>query len=308
MDYAELVTEKVNPDTVDIDTGSTEEILRMMHEEDCKVAAAVGEVLPQIAAAVDMIAERLANGGRLIYVGAGTSGRLGVLDASECPPTFGTAPEQVVGVIAGGDQALRTSIEGAEDCRDLGAADVDRLQVCRRDVLVGISASGNAPYVLGAVERAARLGAATVALCNTQAGTVLQAADVAVVPVVGPEVIMGSTRLKAGTAQKMVLNMLSTASMIKLGKVYRNLMVDLSPSNQKLRDRSVRIIMQAAGVERKTADEALKNAGGETKAAILSLLCSCSPEEAKRLLQEERCLAKAEKLYRCKSGRPGKAG
>ena len=297
MDYSELTTEKVNPNTVNIDTCSTSDILKKIHAEDCKVADAVGKTLPEIEKAVDIIVARIKLGGRLIYVGAGTSGRLGVLDASECPPTFGTDPGLVVGIIAGGDKALRNSIEGAEDCYSQGGGDLDLLQVSEKDAVVGISASGNAPYVLGALEHAKKLGAATIALSNTYPGSVIQVADVAIVPIVGPEAIMGSTRMKAGTAQKMVLNMISTASMIKLGKVYRNLMVDLSPSNKKLKDRTLRIITQATGVTREEAEHSLQQAKGETKTAILSLLCGCEAEEAHRLLEKEQTISKAASLY-----------
>lgn len=293
MDYTQLVTEGINPKTREIDLCGTEEILWMIHSEDCKVAPAVGQELPKIAQAVEMIVEGMQEGGRLIYAGAGTSGRLGVLDASECPPTFGTDPEMVVGIIAGGDRALRIPIEGAEDSEDLGAQDVDRLNVGLNDTVVGITASGNAPYVLGAVRRARQRGAATVALCNARPGTVIDAAEVAIVPVVGPEVIMGSTRMKAGTADKMVLNMISTAVMVRLGKTYQNLMVDLSASNKKLRDRSVRIIMQAVGVSRWEAEEALRASGGGLKSALLMLLCGCSIDTAVSLLEQEPNVRKA---------------
>lgn len=297
MDYSKLITEASNPDTVDMDICTTLELLAMINREDSRVAPAVEKVLPDIAKAVELAARGIAAGGRLIYVGAGTSGRLGVLDASECPPTFGVSPDMVVGVIAGGDKALRSPIEGAEDSPEDGAADMDRLHVTEKDTVVGITASGNTPYVLGAVERAKELGAATVALCNTGPGTVAQAADVAIVPVVGPEVLMGSTRMKSGTAEKMVLNMLSTAVMVKLGKVYRNLMVDLTPSNKKLRDRTVRIIMQAVDVSRQEAEEALGQADGQPKAAILMLLCSCGKEKAFSLLETEKSVRKALQKY-----------
>lgn len=297
MDYARLITEKVNPDTVDIDSSDTAGILQMMHREDCKVAPAVGKVLPEIARAVDVIYARMRSGGRLIYAGAGTSGRLGILDASECPPTFGTEPEQVLGIIAGGDRALRASIEGAEDCYALGGSDIKRLKTAEKDTVVGITASGNAQYVLGAIEQAKRLGAATVAVCNAYPGSVIEAADIAIIPVVGPEVIMGSTRMKAGSAQKMVLNMLSTAVMIKLGKVYRNLMVDLSPSNNKLRDRTVRIIMQAVDVSREEAEQALERCDGHPKPAIVLLLCGCTAETAVLLLEQEPNVRKAVQAY-----------
>lgn len=297
MDYARLITENVNPDTTNIDLCDTEGILDLIHQEDCKVAPAVGQVLPDIAWAVDVICARMRSGGRLIYVGAGTSGRLGILDASECPPTFGTEPEQILGMIAGGDKALRSAIEGAEDCYALGVSDIQGLKTGKKDTVVGITASGNAQYVLGAIEQANRCGAASVAVCNAFPGSVIDAAGIAIVPVVGPEVIMGSTRMKAGSAQKMVLNMLSTAVMIRLGRVYRNLMVDLAPSNNKLRDRTVRIIMQAVDVSREEAEQALDLCGGSPKPAIVLLLCGCSAETAGMLLQREPNVRKAVQVY-----------
>lgn len=297
MDYAKLTTEQVNPDTMDIDLCSTEGVLELIHREDRKVAAAVGRTLPDIARAVDTVVRGMQAGGRLIYVGAGTSGRLGVLDASECPPTFGTSPEQVVGIIAGGDQALRIAIEGAEDDYELGVSDIDAIGAAAADTVVGITASGSARYVLGALARAKQRGAATVVVCNAAGGQAAQAADIAIVPVVGPEAIMGSTRMKAGTAQKMVLNMISTATMVKLGKVYHNLMVDLCPSNAKLKDRTVRMIMRAVGVSRREAEQALAITHGQPKPAILMLLTDCGPEEAQALLEEERNLRKALKRY-----------
>ncbi len=297
MDYVKMITEQVNPDTADIDLCSTEEILELIHKEDCKVALAVGKVLPQIAQAVEAAVQGMKKGGRLIYVGAGTSGRLGILDASECPPTFGTEPGQVVGVIAGGDTAMRNAIEGAEDRYDLGAADMEEIGVNERDTVVGITASGSARYVLGALEKAKERHAATAVICNTFPGTAAAAADVAIIPVTGPEAIMGSTRMKAGTAQKMVLNMLSTATMIKLGKVYHNLMVDLCPSNAKLKDRSARIVMQAAGVSRQEAETALEQAEGSPKLAILRLLCGCGLDTAKEMLEQESTIRKALQNY-----------
>lgn len=296
MDYTKLATEGVNVDTTGIDLCGTEEILRLIHAEDAKIVPAVGQVLPELAQAVDLAVKGMSQGGRLIYAGAGTSGRLGVLDASECPPTFGTDPGQVVGVIAGGDGALRRSVEGAEDDEELGAADIERLDVGPLDTVVGITASGNAPYVLGAVRRAKELGAATVALCNARPGTVIDEAEVAIVPIVGSEVIMGSTRMKAGTADKMVLNMLSTTVMIRLGKVYENLMVDLEASNRKLRDRAVRIIMQAVGARRRDAEEALAASGGALKPALLMLLTGCGLEAAVELLEKEPNVRKASQI------------
>jgi len=302
MDYSNLATEGINPNTLDIDLCCTDEILRRIHMEDCLVAPAVGLELSNIALAVDRIVEGMSQGGRLIYVGAGTSGRLGVLDASECRPTFGVDPGQVVGRIAGGDRALRYSVEGAEDSEEQGAQEADALELSENDTLVGITASGTAPYVLGAVRRARERGAFTVALCNTRPGAVIDAADMAIVPVVGPEVIMGSTRMKAGTADKLVLNMISTTVMIRLGKVYQNLMVDLSARNRKLNDRALRIIMQAVGVSREEAERALKESGGELKPALLILLCGCGLEEARDLLGQEPSVRKAKELWSCRQG------
>lgn len=297
LNYAQLITEGINPLTVNIDLCETEEIVRIIHREDSKVAPAVEKVLPEVAQAVDVAVKGLRAGGRLIYVGAGTSGRLGVLDASECPPTFGTDPGMVVGVIAGGDKALRSAIECVEDSQEQGAAAMEDLRVGSTDTVVGIAASGNTPYVLGALERAKQLGAATVALCNTFPGAVIDMADIAIVPVVGPEVIMGSTRMKAGTAEKMVLNMLSTASMIKLGKVYKNLMVDISATNNKLQDRVVRIVMEAADVSRPEAEEALRNSGGKVKPALVMLLCGCDMETAELLLKRQPNIRKTMQAY-----------
>jgi N-acetylmuramic acid 6-phosphate etherase len=285
MDYNQLSTEQVNPDTENIDMCSSFEIVRLINSEDKKVAAAVEKELPRIAEAVDLIVDRFRRGGRLIYIGAGTSGRLGVLDASECPPTFGTDPSMVMGIIAGGDAALRSAVEKIEDCDGIGRRDMQSHHVGRLDAVVGITASGNARYVCGALQEARRRGAATIAVCNTRPAALSAYADVSVIPIVGPEVIMGSTRMKAGTAQKMVLNMLTTASMIQLGKTYRNLMVDLVPSNQKLLDRSIRIVMAAAAVSRERAEQSLRLTGGDTKAAIVMLETGCSPSEASHALK-----------------------
>ena len=284
MDYNNLLTEQVNPDTFDIDLCSSLEIVELINREDQKVAEAVRKVLPQIAEAVDVIVEHLRSGGRLLYIGAGTSGRLGVLDASECPPTYGTDPKMVVGIIAGGDTALRTSSEGTEDRPDEGRQVIREHQVCEKDVVVGITASGSAPYVCGALNEARTLGAATIALCNTSPAVLSAEANISILPVTGPEAVMGSTRMKAGTAEKMVLNMLTTASMIRLGKTYHNLMVDLAPSNRKLKDRAVRIVMAATGVSRETAETALAEAGGVTKTALVMLLTGCSAQEAQESL------------------------
>lgn len=287
MDYNQLTTEQVNSRTVNIDLCSTEEIVRLINDEDKKVAEAVEKVLPQVAKAVDTIAARMQKGGRLFYIGAGTSGRLGVLDASECPPTFGTDPGLVVGIIAGGDTALRTGIEEIEDQADQGVADLLRHQIGPLDTVVGISASGSAAYVVGALREAKKIGAATVAISNSPHSRIAEEADIAILPIVGPEAIMGSTRMKAGTSQKMVLNMLSTATMIRCGKTYQNLMVDMIPSNQKLRDRSVRILMKATNLPREKAEEAL-SLSGNTKIALVMLLANCDAGTARDALAGHR--------------------
>ncbi len=284
IDLGALATEKRNPATTAIDRMSALEIARVMNAEDATVAAAVQEELPQIARAIDGIAARLRQGGRLLYIGAGTSGRLGVLDASECPPTFATPPELVFGWIAGGPEALTRSIEGAEDSAETGRADVARLGLTANDTLVGVAASGRTPYVLGAVSYAKERGTLTVGLaCN--AGTSLaQLADIMIAPVVGPEVIAGSTRLKAGTAQKMVLNMLSTGAMILLGKTYGNLMVDVQPTNAKLRRRAIGIVREATGLPESAAKTLLHASNDEVKTAIVTALAGVDPGVARERL------------------------
>jgi N-acetylmuramic acid 6-phosphate etherase len=278
------ITEARNAATTAIDTLSSLEIVTLINDEDAGVAAAVRRQMPQIAQAVDMIVERLKRDGRLLYLGAGTSGRLGVLDASEMPPTYSTPPELVQGFIAGGDTALRRSVEAAEDDPEAGALVVRAAQVSAADVVVGITASGGAPWVLGALAEARRRGAATIALtCNPESPLTHQA-EVVIAPLVGPEVIAGSSRMKAGTAQKMVLNMLSTATMIRLGKVYDNLMVDVQPTNAKLRRRAVRILQEAAGVNQGAAQAALNATGYQVKIALVMLLAGVDVDEARRRL------------------------
>jgi len=278
------ITETRNPRTVAIDALSSLEIVRLINDEDAKVALAVRQELPQIARAVDMIVEQLRRGGRLLYFGTGTSGRLGVLDASEIPPTFNASLDLVWGFIAGGDVALRKSAEAAEDDPAAGAQVVREASVSGRDVVVGITASGGAPWVLGAVTEAQRRGAATVAItCNPDSPLARQA-EVVIAPIVGPEVIAGSSRMKAGTAQKMVLNMLSTATMIRLGKVYDNLMVDVQPTNIKLRRRAIHILQEAAGVDPEAARCALEATGWEVKPALVMLLAGVDADEARRRL------------------------
>lgn len=284
MDWNKIKTEERNHLSQNIDTLSTVEMLRVINNEDKKVAFAVENELEQIALAVDTICDALRRGGRLIYAGCGTSGRLGILDAVECPPTFSTDPELVVGLIAGGYPAIFKAIEGAEDSRELGRTDLVAIDFCEKDVLVGIAASGRTPYVLGAIDYAHEKGAKTVGVTCCPGSDVEKAADIAITPVPGPEVVTGSTRMKSGTAQKMVLNMLSTGTMIKLGKVYGNLMVDVKPSNEKLIHRCERIVCEAAGISRPEAVELLKRCGYNPKTAIVMSLCGVDAQEARELL------------------------
>lgn len=271
MDLSRLTTEQRNPATAEIDRLSALEVVTLINQQDMTVPAAVQPCLPVIAALVDATTGALRQGGRLVYVGAGTSGRLGVLDASECPPTYGVAPGVVIGVMAGGEQALHRSVEGAEDDAGQGAADVRAIGLNAGDVLVGIAASGRTPYTLGAMRYANSIGAAVGCIVNVLGSPMAALADYPVVVLTGPEVITGSTRMKAGTSQKLVLNMLSTAVMVRLGKVYGNLMVDVQPTNEKLVRRAQNIVQEAAGVSAETAAAALAEYGS-TKAAILALL------------------------------------
>jgi N-acetylmuramic acid 6-phosphate etherase len=282
----QLLTEQANPASTAIDTVSTEAALRIINGEDAKVAAAVEREIPAIARAVDAIAEAMGRGGRLFYIGAGTSGRLGVLDASEIPPTFGAPAELVVGIIAGGEAALSRATEASEDDPAAGARDLAGRGFTARDVLVGLAASGRTPYVLGAIAEARRLGAVTVGVSCTADSELAGAAEIAITPLVGPEVIAGSTRLKAGTAQKLILNMLSTAVCIRLGYVYGNLMVNVQPKNVKLADRAWRIIAAAAAVGQERAGELLEASGGRVAVAIVMSRKSCTREAAERLLAE----------------------
>jgi N-acetylmuramic acid 6-phosphate etherase len=281
---AQPITEQTNPATATIDTLSAAEIIDLISAEDQKPAQAVRAELPNVTRAVKAAVDGLRAGGRLLYFGAGTSGRLGVLDASEIPPTYGAPPELVQGFIAGGDISLRNSTEGAEDDWDAGRELVQALNVGQHDVVVGIAASGTTPWVLGALEAASACAATTVGIsCNPGSPLSLQA-DIAITPVVGPEVIAGSSRMKAGTAQKMVLNMLSTATMVRLGKVYGNLMVDVQPGNSKLRNRAVRILQQAARVDEVTANTALEQSGWAVKPALVMLLAGVDAREARTRL------------------------
>ena len=290
-DLAKLASEGRNPATLHIDTLDTLALLNTISAQDQQVPLAVAEVLPAIAAAVDTIVVAFQQGGRLIYMGAGTSGRLGVLDASECPPTFSVPADMVIGLIAGGPEAMFRAQEGAEDNVALGAEDLRTIALTSKDVVVGIAASGRTPYVLGGLAYAREIGATTVALaCNTDSA-IGQAADIAIEPNVGPEVITGSTRLKSGTAQKLVLNMLSTASMIRIGKVYQNLMVDLHASNFKLQARALRIVMQATETDEAKASAALQAADNQVKLAILMLLSGLDKTDAQaRLTQHQGVL------------------
>ncbi|WP_328362392.1 N-acetylmuramic acid 6-phosphate etherase [Streptomyces sp. NBC_00445] len=281
-----LTTEAFRPELSEIDQLPTLEIARLMNGEDATVPTAVAAKLPQIAAAIDAVAERMTRGGRLVYTGAGTAGRLGVLDASECPPTFNTDPSQVVGLIAGGPEAMVTSVEGAEDSAELARRDLDGLGLTALDTVVGVSASGRTPYAVGAVEHARQLGALTVGLACNADSALAAAADHGIEIVVGPELVTGSTRLKAGTAQKLVLNMLSTITMIRLGKTYGNLMVDVRASNEKLRARSRRIVALATGASDEEIEAALAATDGEVKNAILTILTGADGPTAARLLEE----------------------
>ena len=279
-------TEQRNPRSRGLDRKSTLEILRALNREDATVALAVRRELPQIARAVDAIAKALRHGGTLFYIGAGTSGRLAVLDAAECPPTFGTPPGMVRAIIAGGERALRQAVEGAEDSAANGARDLRRAGVSRRDVVVGIAASGTTAYVLSALDFARRRGAVTVGVTSNPRSPVARKARISIAPDTGPEAVAGSTRLKAGTAQKMVLNLLSTASMVRLGRVYENWMVHVALTNQKLRRRGARILEEAAGVSLSAAEHALRQSGHNLPVALVMLKTGASAPDARRRLAE----------------------
>lgn len=279
------LTEAPNPATVDIDTLPTLEMVRRINAEDQRVAPAIVPELPAIARAIDAIVERMKRGGRLIYLGAGTSGRLGVLDAAECPPTFSTTPDQVIGLIAGGARALTQAVEGAEDDAAAGARDIAALEVAERDCVVGIAASGRTPYVIGGMREAKRRGAFIASVACNRPAPIEEIADVSIAPFVGPEVIAGSTRLKAGTAQKMILNLLSTGAMIRLGKTFGNLMVEAQATNAKLRDRARRIVARACGIPNDAADALLARCDGEVKTAIVVARAGVSPPDARARLR-----------------------
>lgn len=274
-------TETRNPRTVELDRMSVVELLQVMNSEDRKVPEAIATVIPEIASAVDLVVESLRSGGRLVYLGAGTSGRLGVLDAAECPPTFGTSPDLVVGLLAGGDEAMFHAVEGAEDSAELAVTDLRRINLGPADVLVGIAASGRTPYVIAGLAHARQMGASTVSIACNPGAEVSLGAQVAIELDNGPEVLTGSTRLKAGTSQKLVLNMISTAAMVRLGKVYGNLMVDVQPTNEKLVDRAVRIVAEATGSSAAEAQLALAASGGHAKTAIVMILRGVGAVEAR---------------------------
>lgn len=282
----QLITEQRNPNSMQLDSLSAQELVALINREDQQVALAVEKCLPQIASAVEKIIAAFEHGGRLVYVGAGTSGRLGVLDASECPPTYGVKPEMVVGLIAGGDHALRHPIEGAEDNVQQGQADLEEISFSAQDVLVGIAASGRTPYVLGALNYAKQLGATTVSIASNPNSKMAEVADIAIETVVGPEVLTGSSRMKSGTAQKLVLNMLTTASMVLIGKCYQNLMVDVQASNEKLKARALKIVMEATECDNEAAANVLAKANGQVKLAILMQLSGLDALEAQSLLDK----------------------
>ncbi len=282
---ASLATESLLPASRELDRLSVAQILGVIHEQDRRAVRAVGRALPQIARAVEGIVQKLERGGRLVYIGAGTSGRLGVLDASECPPTYQFPPERLIGIIAGGDKALRRSSEAVEDNPEFGRRDLERLRVGRRDAVVGIAASGRTPYTIGAIQWARRRGALTIALVSVPGSPLAAAAEMAIEAVTGPEVVSGSTRMKAGTAQKLVLNMLSTAAMVRLGHVYGPWMVNMRASNYKLRARAARILAQASGLDLAAASARLAEAGYELKPALLAEIAGIGLARARQLLR-----------------------
>ena len=283
-----LITEQRNPNSMHVDSLSALEIVQLMNDEDKQVPLAIEKCLPQIAQAVECIVAAFQQGGRLVYIGAGTSGRLGVLDASECPPTFGVSPEMVKGIIAGGERALRHPIEGAEDSKEQAVVDLQTIHFSSKDVLVGIAASGRTPYVIGALEYAKSLGSVTVSIASNPNSAMANIVDIAIDTVVGPEVLTGSSRLKSGTAQKLVLNMLTTTSMILMGKCYQNLMVDVQASNEKLKARAIRIVMQATDCDKALAEETLKQADQNAKLAIMMILSGLDRAQAEALLEKHQ--------------------
>ncbi len=284
IDLSKMVTESRNEASTHIDQLSTIEMLQVINNEDKKVPLAVEKTLPQIAQLVDKVAAAFQQGGRLIYSGAGTSGRLGILDASECPPTYGTPHEQVIGLIAGGHQAIFRAVENAEDKPELGEQDLKNIDFNQKDILVGIAASGRTPYVLGAMKYARSLGATVASISCNPDSPVSQAADIAITPIVGAEVVTGSSRMKAGTAQKLILNMITTGAMIRIGKVFGNLMVDVEATNAKLIERQTKIVMEATECDRQSAESALQQCDRHCKTAILMILSGLNADEARQLL------------------------
>lgn len=283
-----LTTELRNPHSIDIDIKPIREILEIMNQEDSKVPTAIAKEIPQIERAVNFAIESFKQGGRLIYIGAGTSGRLGILDASECPPTFGVSHDLVQGLIAGGSKAITEAIEGAEDNNTLGGDDLKAISLTEKDTVIGIAASGRTPYVIGGLQYANEIGAKTVSISNNKDSEIGKIANVKIEVVTGPEIITGSTRLKAGTSQKLVLNMITTAAMIGIGKVYQNLMVDVQPTNKKLIERSKHIIMEATNADYVTAADYLKKANYNVKAAIVMILLNCTFDQAVKKLEESK--------------------
>lgn len=288
IDLSSLITESRNSKSEHIDTLSTLSMLKVINNEDKKVPLAVEATLPDVAKLVDKVAEAFQQGGRLIYCGAGTSGRLGILDASECPPTYGTPHDWVIGLIAGGHQAILQAVENAEDSFELAEQDLRQLNFNQKDILVGIAASGRTPYVIGALNYAKSLGAITGAISCNPASPIATLADIAITPIVGAEVITGSSRMKAGTAQKLILNMITTGAMIKIGKVFGNLMVDVEATNAKLVERQIRIVMQATECERTTAEHALSQCQHHCKTAILMILANVDAQQATHMLKQNR--------------------
>ena len=288
IDLEKLTTESRNQNTLDIDKVSTLEMVKKINDEDKKVAIAVEAELPKITEAIDGIVNRMHKGGRLIYIGAGTSGRLGILDASECPPTYGVSEELVQGLIAGGKEAIFRAKEGAEDSKELAVEDLKNKSLNENDIVVGLAASGRTPYVIGGLEYGNEIGALTVSITCNANSEVAKAAKISIAPVVGPEVVTGSTRLNSGTAQKLVLNMLSTGTMIKLGKVYGNLMVDVRATNEKLVERAKRIVCEATGITREESEKILEETNFDVKLSIFMILSKLNKDEAKKVLDENK--------------------
>lgn len=285
LNLKKMTTEMRDPDTMDLDTMTPLEIITIMNKEDERIPAAIREHLPQIAQVVEWGIQSLRQNGRIFYMGAGTSGRLGVLDASECPPTFGVSPDTVIGLIAGGEKAFTKAVEGAEDSMVLGREDLEEYNLAPQDLVIGLAASGRTPYVIGGLEYARSIGCHTASIsCNADAA-LSRAAEIGIEIVIGPEILTGSTRLKAGTAQKMVLNMISTAVMVGVGKAYQNLMVDVVQTNEKLQKRALHIVVEATGADEETARGALDRAGGKCKTAITMILANCDVTEAEARLQ-----------------------